>query len=83
MKNKTRYEYLNELIQQLPKPESGFRYEIDYNSVYGGYRLVKVKEETGAHYGAFGGNGCESRVDYKTFLIKLNTIIETVKTISA
>lgn len=44
-------------------------------SVYGGWRLVNVGVNNGAHYGAFGGNGCEARLKYKEMVIKLEGIL--------
>lgn len=48
---------------------------IEYASAYGGYRLVNVGVNNGAHYGAFGNNGCESRLKYKEMVIKLEGIL--------
>lgn len=48
---------------------------IEYAASYGGYRLVNVGVNNGAHYGAFGGNGCESRLKYKEMVIKLEGIL--------
>jgi len=48
---------------------------IEYAAPYGGYRLVNVGVNNGAHYGAFGGNGCEARLKYKEMVIKLNGIL--------
>lgn len=42
---------------------------------YGGWRLVNVGVNNGAHYGAFGGNGCEPRLKYKEMVIKLEGIL--------
>lgn len=52
---------------------------LDYASVYGGYRLVRVKTGSGAHYGAFGGNGCEARIGAKAMHLKLTSLLEGVK----
>lgn len=48
---------------------------IEHAAAYGGYRLVNVGVNNGAHYGAFGGNGCESRLKYKEMVIKLEGIL--------
>lgn len=32
---------------------------LDYNSVYGGYRLINVAVDGGGHFGAFGGSSCD------------------------
>jgi hypothetical protein len=44
-------------------------------TIYGGWRLVNVGVNNGAHYGAFGGNGCEARLKYKEMVIKLEGIL--------
>lgn len=51
---------------------------LEYNSVYGGYRLVNVGINNGAHYGAFGGNGCEANLKASNMLIKLRAINEGI-----
>ena|SRR5690242_16229240 len=48
---------------------------LEYASSYGGYRVVNVGIKNGAHYGAFGGNGCESRISAKEMYQKLDGII--------
>lgn len=48
---------------------------IEYASAYGGYRLVSVGIDNGAHYGAFGGNGCEGRLNAKMMELKLRSLI--------
>jgi hypothetical protein len=45
-------------------------------AVYGGWRLINVRIGSGAHFGAFGGNGTEARLKYKEMLIKLDGIIQ-------
>jgi len=100
----TNAQYLNMLLDQIAeitgeattkeqaKQLGHERYlHIEYASAYGGYRLVNVGVNNGAHYGAFGGNGCEARLKYKDMVIKLegilaglnclNTIINKTKTI--
>lgn len=48
---------------------------IEYAATYGGYRLVNVGIDNGAHYGAFGGNGTEGRVNAKMMELKLRSLI--------
>ena len=60
--------------QAIEKGHERFLY-IEYASAYGGYRLVSVGVNNGAHYGVFGGNGCESRLKYKEMVIKLEGIL--------
>jgi hypothetical protein len=78
----TRKQILNELLEQVqsitPAP-FGMHYFMEHSSAYGGYRLVTIKNETGASFGAFGGNGCESRVNFTTMRNKLNLIINLNK----
>ena len=52
---------------------------LEYASAYGGYRVVNVKIGSGAHYGAFGGNGCEKRLSAKLMALKLDNIIAGIK----
>ena len=40
---------------------------VDYNPVYGGYRLVGVYENTGGHYGVFGMSDCCKRMSAREF----------------
>jgi len=59
-----------------------FYYTLDFNSMYGGYRIESVKINSGASFGAFGGNGCEPRINYNSMKIKLNTILATIQEVS-
>lgn len=70
-------EITGEAINKEQAKEKGHeRYlHIEYASIYGGYRLVNVGVNNGAHYGAFGENGCEARLKYKEMVIKLNGIL--------
>jgi hypothetical protein len=62
--------------QEQAKEKGHERYlHIEYAAPYGGYRLVNVGVNNGAHYGAFGGNGCEARLKYKEMVIKLEGIL--------
>lgn len=71
---------LKEIQELIPAPE-GKKYGVDYNPAYGGYRLVLIKIQGGAHFGCFGGNGTEARIKFDAFIDKLQTIIGTAKTI--
>lgn len=62
-------------ISDLAPCKDGYKYEIDFNSTYGGYRLVLVNLSNGGHSGCFGGNACEPRVKFSEFENKLRTII--------
>lgn len=62
--------------QEQAKEKGHERYLFLENaSAYGGWRLVNVGVNNGAHYGAFGGNGCEARLKYKEMVIKLEGIL--------
>ena len=69
---------LNEVQKLCPAP-AGHYYHIEFASIYGGYRLVLVNQTNGGHSGAFGGNGCEARVNYITMMLKLEIIIAVKK----
>lgn len=47
---------------------------VDYNSVYGGYRLVSVHENTAGHYGVFGMSDCCDRMSAREFWYMLDGI---------
>jgi len=68
-------------IEALIPAGKDYHYESDYNSSYGGYRLVKVNRFNGGHSGCFGGNATESSVKFQEFENKLRTIIATAETI--
>lgn len=53
--------------------------EIEYNSIYGGYRLISVRVDGGYHDGIFGGNGTEGRLKAKEMEIKINSLIQGIK----
>lgn len=48
---------------------------LEYNSVYGGYRLVSVSVKTGGHAGCFGMSSIEPRLRAKDMYSKLTGII--------
>lgn len=48
---------------------------LENSSAYGGWRLVAVGVANGAHYGAFNGSGCESRLKAYAMAIKLRALI--------
>ena len=64
------------LTEAMP-PQEGFHYEHEFNSVYGGYRVVNVKDGNGGHYSWFGGSGTEPRVKFDIIIMKIDTIIAT------
>ena len=53
--------------------------KLDYNSVYGGYRLDKVNPQTGATRGAFGESGCEPRMHNAQMCDKLRALINGIE----
>jgi hypothetical protein len=80
MRKKVIQNLIDELETLVPAGE-GFRYGVDHNTVYGGYRLVRIKTPGGAHYGCFGDNGCEPRLSYTNFVLKLRSLIEGAKAV--
>ena len=81
-KKMTRQQMLDlklEEVQQLCPAPLGHYYFIEYAPIYGGYRLVLVNETSGGHNGAFGGNGCEERINFASMMMKLETIIAARK----
>jgi len=54
---------------------------IDYAPVYGGYRLVMVGSENGAHYGAFNQSSCCSRMSAKEFSFYLSGLISGIESV--
>lgn len=86
--------YLNELLEEAAQlsnqaitrtqaEEMGVdKYlHLEYAAVYGGYRIVNVGVKNGAHYGAFGGNGCEARVCAPKMAMRLEGIIAGMQTL--
>jgi hypothetical protein len=49
--------------------------ELEYSSFYGGYRLVNVGVENGAHYGAFNESSCVARRSNKKMEAYLSGIL--------
>lgn len=52
---------------------------VEYSSAYGGYRLVSVNVDGGGQSGAFYRSGCEARVNFKTFLLYLSSLIAGIR----
>ena len=52
---------------------------LEFAACYGGYRLVKVNNETGGHFGAFGESSCCERLSAKDMASKLRTIINVLE----
>lgn len=89
MKKLTKSQILESLLKEIAKLTGGAvsseeaqtkkldKYLFIENApVYGGYRLINVKMGSGAHFGAFGGNGCEARIKFKEFKTKLESILD-------
>ncbi len=84
----TNAQHLNYLLKQIAeitgdatsreqaKEKGHERYlYLENTPAYGGWRLINVGVNNGAHYGAFGGNACEQRLKYKVMVIKLESIL--------
>lgn len=52
---------------------------LENSAIYGGWRIVNVGVENGAHYGAFGGNGTEARVKAGEMMAKLDGILTGIQ----
>ena len=75
---KTTRKQLNVLLNEIVNLTGNKNLQLEYNQ-YGGYRLVNVNPNNGAHCGAFGGNGCEPRLKASEMYNKLHTIIATLE----
>lgn len=68
----------NSKAQAIEKGQD--RYIALENAVcYGGWRLINVGVNNGAHYGAFGGNATEARLKASEMAAKLNGIINGIE----
>jgi len=56
-----------------------FYLSIDYNPIYGGYRLDLVKIDSGAVYGVFGYSSMGARLNIKQFNDRLRAIIAGIE----
>jgi len=52
---------------------------LEYASCYGGYRIVTVKTESGAHYGALGYNSTCSRMKATEMYAALSGILQGIE----
>ena len=75
---KTTKKQINGLLNEIVNLTGNKNLQLDFNSIYGGYRLVNVNPDTGGHRVAFGGNGCEPRLKASEMYYKLHTIIATL-----
>ena len=87
MKTRTRKSELESLLQVISElsgisteKRDGEKYRLflDFAACYGGYRLVKVNNENGGHFGAFGESSCCERLRAGKMADKLRTIINTL-----
>ena len=87
MKTRTRKSELQSLLAEISKlsgisteKKDGEKYHLflDFASCYGGYRLVKVNNENGGHFGAFGDSSCCERLRAGKMADKLRTIVNTL-----
>ena len=53
--------------------------KLDYNPVYGGYRIERRNPDTGGSMGAFGENGCEPRMKNAQMCDKIRTLINGIE----
>ena len=87
---RTRKSELQNLLQTISElsgistdKKEGEKYHLylDFAACYGGYRLVKVNNETGAHLGAFGDSSCCERLSAGKMADKLRTIVNTLQVV--
>ena len=74
---------ISELSGISTEKKDGEKYHLylDFASCYGGYRLVKVNNETGGHFGAFGESSCCERLSAGKMANKLRIILNTLETV--
>ena len=87
MKTRTRKSELESLLRSISElsgisleKKEGEKYHLylDFASCYGGYRLVRVNNENGGHFGAFGDSSCCERLRAGKMAEKLRTIENTL-----
>lgn len=71
----TKNQLLNALLADLAGMTGQATNEQDAK-ILGGYRFVNVDIDNGVHYGAFGGNGREGRLNAKMMELKLRSLID-------
>ena len=90
MKTRTRKSELQNLLQSISELsgistdiKEGEKYHLylEFAACYGGYRLVMVNNETGAHLGAFGDSSCCERLSAGKMADKLRTIVNTLQVV--
>ena len=90
MKTRTRKSELQSLLAEISKlsgisteKREGEKYHLhlDFAACYGGYRLVRVNNETGGHFGAFGESSCCERLRSGKMADKLRTIVHTLEVV--
>ena len=90
MKTRTRKSELQSLLAEISKLsgisteiKEGEKYHLflDFASCYGGYRLVKVNNENGGHFGAFGESSCCERLRAGKMADKLRTIVHALEVV--
>ena len=87
MKTRTRKSELESLLKSISElsgisteKKEGEKYHLylDFAACYGGYRLVRVNNENGGHFGAFGDSSCCDRLPAGKMADKLRTIENTL-----
>ena len=53
--------------------------KLDYNPIYGGYRLEPTNNRNGGSMGAFGENGCEPRMKNAQMCNKIRKLINGIE----
>ena len=87
MKTRTRKSELESLLQTISElsgisteKKEGEKYHLylDFAACFGGYRLVRVENVHGGHFGAFGDSSCCERLRAGKMADKLRTILNTL-----
>ena len=87
MKKRTRKSELQDLLRSISElsgisleVKEGEKYHLylEFAACYGGYRLVRVSNENGGHFGVFGDSSCCERLPAGKMAEKLRTILNTL-----
>ena len=90
MKTRTKKSELQSLLATISElsgisteKKEGEKYHLylEFAACYGGYRLVKVNNETGGEFGAFGESSCCERLSAGKMAEKLRNILNTLVTV--
>lgn len=72
-------ETIEMLFIRLKEVSQDKNLKLDYNPVYGGYRIERTNPNTGGSTGAFGENGCELRMKNAQMCDKIRALINGIE----